>query len=159
MSDARVAHELSDAELYTKHADELMRFATFLVGPNEAADVLSSAVLHSIGSRTWPTVTNRRSYLYQAVLNESRQHHRRVDRARRPVVTSDRFEPPEVRPEVVDAVKRLSPQQRAVVFLTYWQDLDRASVAETLAVTDGTVRRQLARAHRRLRRELDERGT
>jgi RNA polymerase sigma factor (sigma-70 family) len=64
-----------------------------------------------------------------------------------------------VRLEVVAAVNRLSPQQRAVVFLTYWHDLDRATVAGMLAVSDGTVRRQLARAHRRLRKELDERAT
>jgi RNA polymerase sigma factor (sigma-70 family) len=104
-------------------------------------------------------VVEHRAYLYRAVLNEARSHQRRVGRDRRASDPVAHVDPPEIRPEVVAAVKRLSPQQRAVVFLTYWHDHDRATVARTLAVSDGTVRRQLARAHRRLRKELDERAT
>lgn len=158
MNEARVAPRLSDSEIYTKHRQELMRFATFLVGPGDAADVLSSAVLHALAAPSWPTVVEHRPYLYRAVLNEARQHHRRVGRAQRPSDPVAHVEPPEIHPEIHAAVKRLSPQQRAVVFLTYWHDQDRATVARTLAVSDGTVRRQLARAHRRLRKELDERA-
>ena len=36
----------------------------------------------------------------------------------------------------------LSVQQRAVTYLTYWQDYSVAQVAEALGVGDGTVRRQ-----------------
>jgi DNA-directed RNA polymerase specialized sigma24 family protein len=36
---------LSDEEVYAKHAEELTRFATGLVGPADAADVASAAVL------------------------------------------------------------------------------------------------------------------
>ena len=49
----------------------------------------------------------------------------------------------------------LSEQQRAVVFLTYWEDLAPAQVADLLGVSDGTVRKQLARARDQLRRILD----
>ena len=62
----------TDAEVYEKHAEELLRFATVLVGPNAAADVLSAAVLRAIGSPKWPAVDNRRAYLFRCVLNESR---------------------------------------------------------------------------------------
>jgi RNA polymerase sigma-70 factor (ECF subfamily) len=48
----------------------------------------------------------------------------------------------------------LSPQQRAVVYLTYWDDLTPAQVAVLLAVSEGTVRKQLARARVHLRRIL-----
>jgi RNA polymerase sigma factor (sigma-70 family) len=148
----------TDAELYEEHAAELIRFATFLVGPVEAADALSAAVLQALASRAWreAQVDNHRAYLYRAVLNECRQHHRRRERRLRPVAAGPAaaLVSPEPQPEVVAAVRGLSPQQRAVVFLTYWQDLDRATVAATLGVSDGTVRRQLARAHARLRKEL-----
>ncbi len=48
----------------------------------------------------------------------------------------------------------LSPQQRAVVFLTYWEDLEARSVADLLGVSEGTVRKQLGRARIRLREVL-----
>lgn len=37
--------EEADAEIYRKHADDLTRFATGLVGPGDAADVVAKAVL------------------------------------------------------------------------------------------------------------------
>ena len=56
--------------------------------------------------------------------------------------------------ESVQALEELSVQQRAVTYLTYWQDMSVAEVAEALGVGDGTVRRQLARARSRLRGAL-----
>jgi RNA polymerase sigma-70 factor (ECF subfamily) len=61
---------------------------------------------------------------------------------------------PELEPEVSAAVAGLSPQQRAVVFLTYWDDLDPRSVGALLGVGEGTVRKQLNRARARLREVL-----
>lgn len=55
---------------------------------------------------------------------------------------------------VVSALDQLSPQQRAIVVLTYWMDLDPTAIAEVLDVSDGAVRKQLARARARLREEL-----
>ncbi len=60
----------------------------------------------------------------------------------------------EYEPEVAAAVARLSSQQRAVVFLTYWDDLDARAVADLIGVSEGTVRRQLGRARDRLREVL-----
>ena len=73
---------LTRAETYTKYAFELARFATSLVGPTDAADVVSEAVIKAMWSQTWPSVVKHRAYLYQAVLNESRMHHRRSTRRR-----------------------------------------------------------------------------
>ena len=50
--------------------------------------------------------------------------------------------------------RKLSPQQRAVVVLTYWQDLTPSAVAELLDVSEGAVRKHLARARKHLRRVL-----
>ncbi len=61
----------------------------------------------------------------------------------------------EIDPDVAMAVMAvLSPQQRAAVFLTYWEDLDVRSVAELLGVSEGSVRKQLGRARSRLREVL-----
>jgi DNA-directed RNA polymerase specialized sigma24 family protein len=57
--------------------------------------------------------------------------------------------------DVGAAVRDLSAQQRAVVFLTNWEDLPIPAVARRLGVGEGTVRRQPARAKSRLRKVLD----
>lgn len=137
-----------------------MRYAMSLVGRNDAADVLSAAVASSITSRSWPKVTNYRAYLYRAVLNQARKSHR--DRQRRWTkelrAAQERPEAydSEYRPEILSAVKELSPRQRAVTFLTYWEGLTADEVAERLQVSSGSVRRHLARARARLRKVLHD---
>ena len=54
------------------------------------------------------------------------------------------------------AVNKLSVQQRASVVLTYWEDLAPAEVATRLHVSEGSVKRHLARARARLKELLDE---
>ena len=58
--------------------------------------------------------------------------------------------------DVLAAVDRLSVRQRAVVVLTYWEDLAPGEVAARLGISDGSVRRHLNRARSRLREQLDE---
>jgi RNA polymerase sigma factor (sigma-70 family) len=148
-----------DAEIYEKYADELVRFATFLVGPSDGPDLVSSAVLRVLSSHSAAPIRNWRAYLYRAVLNEARMRDRRLSRQERgaefrlPTATS---EAPEIESEVLEAVARLSSRQRAVVFLTYWDDLDPAAVATTLGLGEGSVRRHLARARGRLRKMLHD---
>lgn len=52
------------------------------------------------------------------------------------------------------ALKKLSPQQRAVFVLRYYQEASLQEIAETLAVTEGTVKTLLFRATRQLREYL-----
>jgi RNA polymerase sigma factor (sigma-70 family) len=147
-----------DERIYRKHAEELTRFATFLVGPGDAPDIVSSAVLRSLSSQAWPRVEHHRAYLFRAVLNEARLHHRSTARRR---AREQRAAVPEATHEVdllsdvLEMVDRLSPRQRAVVYLAYWDDLDPAAIADVLGVSEGSVRRHLARARAALRRMLD----
>lgn len=148
-----------EAEIYRSHAPELVRFANSLVGPSDAPDVVSSAVLKAFTSKSWSDVENHRAYLYRAVLNEVRSQHRatmrrkaRELRAAPPQIT----EMPEVRPDVLEALGQLSTRQRAVSYLTYFEDLDESSVAERLGISPGSVRQHLGRARNKLRVILDE---
>lgn len=144
--------------VYEKHAEALVRFATFLVGPWDAGDVVSSAMLKVLTVGSLDSVRDVRAYLHRMVLNEVRMEHRRAIRRRareRQVAHGETvLESPEPRPEVLAALARLSPRQRAVVFLTYWDDLSPASVADVLGISEGSVRRHLARARQQLRRFL-----
>jgi DNA-directed RNA polymerase specialized sigma24 family protein len=56
-----------DEEIYRRHADELIRFATTLVVAGSAEDVLSRAILKAMTSHSWQTVTEHRAYLFRAV--------------------------------------------------------------------------------------------
>ena len=149
--------ELSDEEVYSKHADELLRFAATLVGPSDAEDVLSSAVLRAFSSSSWTHVTSPRAYLYRSVLNEAHQlgrsSRRRLLRETR-VALPDAVESVSLRPEVLSAVAKLSVEQRAVVFLTYWCDLSVEDVGETLGLSQRTTERRLRSARTLLRSVL-----
>jgi len=149
----------TNAEIYGKYADDLVRFATGLVGPSDAQDVVSAAVVRVMWSKRWRDVTNYKAYLYQAVLNEARMHHRSTMRRRsreQRASGSDVIYPNEVRPEVLEAVGRLSPRQRAAIFLTYWEGLGVDEVAVRLGVREGSVKRHLARGRAKLRGVLNE---
>ncbi len=148
-------------EVYRKHAAELLRFASGLVGPVDAHDVMTDAFLTSIRSKRWAEVSNNRAYLYRAVLNQARMHHRSTARRQlreRRTAASFHQSAVEVDPAVLGAVQQLSTRQRAVVFLTYWHDLPPDQVAALLDIAPGSVRRHLARGRERLRRFLDEQG-
>lgn len=148
---------MSDEQVYRKHADELVRFATGLVGPFDAPDVVTDACLAAFGAPRWPEVENKRAYLYRSVLNTARSHHRstlarrlREQRAANP--ESVELHPADL--DVLNAVNRLSLRQRAVVVLTYWDGLPTHEVAARLGVSEGSVKRHLSRARARLRELL-----
>ncbi len=150
---------MTDREIYEKHADELIRFATALVGPGDAPDMLSTAVVNALGSKQWPHVTNHRAYLYRSVLNATRSWQRSSGRRRTreyAVAETAVLPPPELHVDVRDAVADLSPQQRAVVHLTYWADQTNAQVADLLGISEGSVKTHLHRAKKTLKRKLDD---
>lgn len=146
--------------VYAECAEDLVRFATGLVGPHDAADVVSSAVLRVMWSPAWGEIEEPRAYLMRAVMNEAMSHHRSTIRRRaREARAAHRNPgigtPPVVEPEVLEAVGRLSMRQRAVVVLRYWGDHPPQAIAEMLGISEGSVRRHLARARERLRRLLE----
>lgn len=150
---------LTDEEVYRKYGDDLVRFAMGLVGRDDGADVVSDAMLRVFSCDSWESVANQRAYLYRAVLNEASNTHRERQRRRArelKVASSDSVDPVEYRPEVLRAVKQLSLRQRAVIVLSYWEQFTPRETAAYLGISEGSVRRHLARARSKLRRLLDE---
>ena len=141
-------------ELFVRCRADLVRFATALVGPDDALDVVSEVVASTLAGGRLDRVDDVRGYWFRAVANRSMSWHRSAKRRR------DR----EVRHGINSAVgddlsavegravlDLLTGQQRVVIYLTYWHDWDPATIAATLNVGEGTVRKQLARARARLR--------
>jgi RNA polymerase sigma factor (sigma-70 family) len=146
---------MDNEAVYRSYSEELTRYATGLVGPFDAPDVVTDACLKAFETRSWPDVVDRRAYLYRTVLNVANDHHRQtLSRRLREMKVASRDEQPDptasIDIEVLDAVAGLSVQQRAAVFLTYWEDLSPDAVAARMGVSTGTVKRHLARARRRL---------
>jgi DNA-directed RNA polymerase specialized sigma24 family protein len=62
---------------------------------------------------------------------------------------------PEISPELIPALHRLSPQQRTIVFLVHAHGWSQADVADLLDINPSTVREHLNRAVKRLREDLE----
>jgi RNA polymerase sigma factor (sigma-70 family) len=157
---AMAAGAPDDVDTYRRHAGELIRYATALVGPDDAPDVVTDGVLAAFATPGWSNVVNRRAYLYRAVFTRSLSHRRSVSRRQRreqvvALGTATSAESPESSVDARRALAQLSPQQRAVIYLTYWEDHSPTQIAELLAISEGAVRKQLARARDHLRRILD----
>lgn len=60
----------------------------------------------------------------------------------------------ETRAELLDALARLTPRQRAVLVLRYFNDLTEAQTAEVLGCSPGTVKSNASRGLARLREVL-----
>jgi len=145
---------VDDAAIWRKHKEELIRYATLLVGVDHAEDVLSTVVeriLRRNGSLS--ALDDPRPYLFRAVLNESRG---RIRRERILPWERDIIEDHiGLRPDVAEAVGSLPERQRAAVYLTYWRDLPVSEVADLMGCRPGTVKRYLHLSRNRLRKVLE----
>ena len=144
-------------EIYRKHADELVRFATGVVGPFDAQDVVVDAWLRATATREWPTVTNHRAYLYRTVLNTARNSYRGTLRRRlreHKAASPDIAYPVEVDVDVLNALEGLSERQRAVIVLAYWESMTTSEISDALHITQGSVKRHLTRGKVNLKRTL-----
>ena len=142
---------------YGEHAEALSRFAVSLVGPTDAADILSVAVLNVL--QTTSTIEDLRAYLYRCVHRAALQHwrsHRRRLRREDQVRASTQFEDHYADPTITNAMLAMSPRQRAVAHLTYWEDLSTSEIAERLDISVGTVKRHRTRVHHKLKEALDD---
>lgn len=138
----------------------LCRLAALITGdPARAEELVMDTFARCL--RDWKADTNGSAYLRAAVVNRCRNHLRRRVRewrvnaahaARSPSSVSS-VEPDD---EVLAAVRKLPPRQRATVVLSYFADLPEAEVAATLGVSVGTVKSQLAKARRTLAVTLKE---
>lgn len=147
---------------YRTHAPDLLRYATVLVGPHEADDVVNDVLAEVIARGSLRRAADARAYLFGAVARRASDYHRSAFRrlAREQRAADRRVDQlPTTPDDARSLLATLSTQQRAAVYLTYWLDWPVERVAGALGVSEGTVKKQVARARDRLREVLrDERG-
>lgn len=164
--DAAPAEEQPSFEAYVAaRGATLVRFAMLLTGDDHRAEDLVQDALTKAYLR-WSRI--RRSdnpdvYLRRLVLNGSRTWWRRRANRETPGLTAaERAAPGDLgddaaaRDELWRLIAALPDQQRAVVVLRYYEDLDDATIAQILECTPGTVRTHAMRALHKLRGHLTE---
>ncbi len=154
---------VTDQSIYLDVRGPLMRFAASLVGPDNAADLVSEVLVATLQRRSLMSLENPQAYLMQAVLNRARSARRRMDKeldALYRYATVSRGDEANadvlVRADVVRTVARLPVQQRAAIYLVYWADLEPYEAADLLGIRPATLRRYLHLARKKLRRYLNE---
>ena len=145
----------SDAEIYNALREDLIRYATALVGPDGAADVLSEVMLRVLNKRRLSDLRDPRPYLFRAILNEARDHLRRRRKHQLPKVPETVVhDAPNILPEVIEAVIQLPVRQRAATYLVYWSGYSTKETATLMDIGEGTVKRYLALARKSLKGKL-----
>lgn len=140
----------------------LSRVAYLLTGDHHAAEDLVQAALAKVAAR-WGRVAatdNPDAFVRRIIYHEHVSAWRR--RRRRPVEhpAAQPPERPDPRDEADDAIRRLlleralaklTPRQRAVIVLRFFEDLSEVDTAAVLGVSRGTVKSQTHYALGRLR--------
>jgi RNA polymerase sigma factor (sigma-70 family) len=153
--------ESSDRQIYEKHSADLIRYATVLVGPDQAPDVVSTVVLRVLKRRSLSDLEDPKAYLFRSVLNECRSFGRRRKTHR--VALGRFFEREATEPldsmvadrvSAAEAVWKLPPRQRSAAYLIYWLDLSIADAAQILGVSPGTVKRYVHEIRQQIRKDL-----
>jgi RNA polymerase sigma-70 factor (sigma-E family) len=141
-------------------ADALFRSALLLCGDRgRAEDLVQEALLSTYGA--WPRIrhANRReAYARRCILNGWLSWNRKrssaelpVDRMAESIIAEE--EPRLEGRDVMSALGRLPPRQRAVIVLRYYEDLTEKQTARLLRCSVGTVKSQSSAALVKLRRD------
>lgn len=149
---------MEDAQIYESLRWDLMRFATSLVGPDQAGDVVSIVVGRVLARRGGLAgLSDPKPYLVRAIQNEARNRHRAA--ARRTTVSIGVGAQPTVElgnDELLDLILALPPRQRAAIYLTSYEGYEPSEAAALLGCRPATLRRYLHIARSKLREALDE---
>lgn len=157
IDDSTRSGHVDDSTVYLRVRTPLMRFATALVGADDAADVLSAVVLRTLETRSLSSLDNPQTYLMKAVLNEARA---RARSQRRLATALGQMSSPISAEDsargdfsdLVEAVMALPVKQRAAVYAVYWMGMSSQEAAQALGCRAATVRRYLHLARRKLER-------
>ncbi|WP_326624027.1 MULTISPECIES: SigE family RNA polymerase sigma factor [unclassified Streptomyces] len=145
----------------------LLRLANLLTGGDrhEAEDLVQTALMKALGR--WRHIEDPEGYVRKVMYRHQisrwrlRRPHREATFAAPPEsfgVTDDTCAA-DLRITVSQALARLTPRQRTVLVLRYFEDLSETEVAGALGCSVGTVRSTTHRSLARLRRLAPELGS
>jgi RNA polymerase sigma factor (sigma-70 family) len=146
--------------LYRMHYRRAVGFAHLLTGGHEGEDLAQEGFLRAF--RRWNPAGPPEAFWKWLQTTMLRLHLNAIRRAasearafarRGPDAETDRERQ---HAELLDALRSLSPRQRAAVILRYYEDLPESEVAARLGCRLGTAKALLHQARRRLRIIVEE---
>lgn len=147
--------------LYGSEWHALVRLVTVVSGDADAAPDIVQDVFVEL-TEQFDQLRNPAGWLRTAAVHRAVSWARRRGTARRYLQRHCRESEPiddvaaaVARRDVRQALSRLSPEQRAVVFLRYYLDLPESAIAEAMGCRLGTVKSRLFRAQQQLKGDLD----
>jgi RNA polymerase sigma-70 factor (ECF subfamily) len=151
---------VSDVESIYRHRYTAFRqtIATITGSADEARDVVQDAFAEALRKRaTFRGEGPLEGWIWRIALRLAFAQRRSVPGLPLAQIGESAIPDPEADPELADAVRRLAPRRRLVVFLRYFGDLSYAEIAEVCGISEGTVAATLAQARDELGAALDQR--
>jgi RNA polymerase sigma-70 factor (ECF subfamily) len=151
-------------ELWRRHADALLLYATSVTGDRPSAeDALQNVFVRLLAGGNIPALESEQAYLFRAVRNESLN----VLRSRRTTarVLERLLEPGPVHPEdrdslsqfagdVSDALLAIPPEEREAVVLKIWSGLSFPESAAVAGIPEKTLEHRYYRGLAALKQKL-----
>ena len=154
-------------QLHDRYFSKLMRFASRIVDNDSAAEEVASDTLMTVWrtaerfeGRSKPS-TWMFGIAYRTALRARQKTMRRKEDVELDEVmasSSDASEHVIQRTDLANALKRLTPEMRAVVELTYFNGYIYTEIAQILECPVGTVKTRMMAARKHLRKFLSEDG-
>ncbi|HEX4343994.1 MAG TPA: RNA polymerase sigma factor [Solirubrobacteraceae bacterium] len=158
------------AAIYERHAGHVLRYVRRRLGDAVAEDATTEVFVRAFKQRggyvaRHPTALPWLLWLAGLVIaDQARAERRRLKLIARVAAAGGAAVPqgsgtpasPAVAPDVVRALRRLSPADRETLLLVVWGELSYEEAATAAGVPVGTVRSRIARARRQLRDAIPE---
>jgi RNA polymerase sigma-70 factor (ECF subfamily) len=144
--------------VYATRYTPYRRAVSAIVGDEERAhDVVQEAFARALDRRKQFRAGSLEAWIWRIVVREA------LDARGRPLVLLENdlaaeLVASESDPELAEAIRRLPPRRRLIVFLRYFADLPYDAIGELCGISAGTVGAALSQAHDELRRELQLEG-
>ena len=152
--------------LFERHYEAIGHYLARRLPPETAADLASEVFARAFAGRARfdANAGEPIAYLYGIAANLISHHRREEERMWRAYTRAAGEVGPEIPTEPEDTAAiavvllELRPEEREVLLLHAWADLEYAQIAAALDVPVGTVRSRLSRARKRLRHHLSLSG-
>ena len=144
--------------LVCANENRLYRAALAILGSAaEAEDAVQDAFLKYLEKRPClNTPEDAARWLMRVMVNGCKDQLRSAYRRHNVPLTEDFPVPGPEERQALEELSALSPQDRTIVHLYYYEGYAGAEIADMLGLREGTIRSRLSRARARLRRLLQE---
>ena len=146
--------------LFRQYKDSVYRLALSFTGSvQDAEDVTQTVFLKLLEKKPALEAGRERTWLFQVAANECRSLWRRLSRRRtEPLEAALTVAAPEADRAVLEAVGRLKPGDRAVLYLFYYEGYTTGEIGALLGISQSAVTTRLQRARQKLKTILEQEG-